>query len=108
LKYYKDDGKRSIDSNNSEEISLNDALKEIDNLPAVEGNFIGFINEKEESIQFLRFEDDWLLDAPILKNGKFVFSLQDDDLTTEKVKKIIESFYLGQNWQSICNLTKTS
>jgi hypothetical protein len=107
LKYYKDDGKENINETNPKESSIENALKEIDAFPTTEGNFIGFINEKEETIQFHKNEEDtWVLDVPVVENGYFVFSLTDDDLTTEKVKMIVKKFFLGENWRYLCNLTK--
>jgi hypothetical protein len=107
LKYYKDDGKELINGTNPKEISVEDALEEIDAFSTTEGNFIGFINEKDETIQFHKNEEDaWVLDVPVVENGYFIYSLKDDDLTTEKVKSIVKKFFLGENWQSLCSLTK--
>ena len=44
----------------------------------------------------------WLLTTPVVENGYFVFSLKDDDLTTEKVKIIVKKFFLGENWRYLC------
>jgi len=46
-----------------------------------------------------------IIDVPVVENGYFVFSLKDDDLTTEKVKSIVEKFFLGENLRYLCNLT---
>ena len=56
MKYYKEGGTKSIDGNNPQEISLAAAFREIDDFVFNEGNFIGFINDKEKIIQFIRFE----------------------------------------------------
>lgn len=107
MKYYKDDGKERINETEPRESSIDNALKEIDAFPSTEGNFIGFINDKDETIQFHRNEEDaWVLDVPVVENGYFICSLKDDDLTTEKVKIIIKKFFLGENWQSLFSLTK--
>ena len=107
MKYYKVDGKEDIDEVKPRESSIENALNEIDAFPVTEGNFIGFVNEKDETIQFHRNEEDaWVLDLPVVENGYFIYSLQDDDLTTEKVKSIVKKFFLGENWQYLCNLTK--
>ena len=90
-------------------ITLEEALKEIEELPALEeyaGAFIEFINDKNESIQFVREkENDWLIDVTILEGGKFSYSLQDDGLTTEKVKDIVKKFP-EEDWKSLCSLTR--
>ena len=87
--------------------SIENALNEIVAFPITEGNFIGFINEKDETIQFHKNEEDaWVLDLPVVENGNFMFSLKDDDLTTEKVKIIVKKFFLGENWRYLCRLTK--
>jgi hypothetical protein len=107
LKYYKDDGKENINETNSRESSIENALKEIDAFPTTEGNFIGFINEKDETIQFHKNEEDaWVLDVPVVEDGYFIYSLTDDDLSTEKVKIIVKKFFLGENWRYLCSLTK--
>jgi hypothetical protein len=107
LKYYKDDGKEKNSEIKPTESSIENALKEIDAFPITEGNFLGFINEKDETIQFHRNEEDaWVLDVPAVENGYFIYSLTDDDLTTEKVKSIVKKFFLGENWQDLCSLTK--
>lgn len=109
MKYYKNDGKEYIDGRKPKEITLEVALQEIENIPfSVRDNFIGFINEKGETIQFPRYEkDNWLIDVPVFENGKFAYSLNCTDLTTEKVKEIVRRFFLDENWQSLCNLKKT-
>ncbi len=107
LNYYKDDGKELINETKPKEISLENALEEIGGFPTTEGNFIGFINEEGETIQFHKNEEDaWVLDVPVVENGYFIYSLKDDDLTTEKVKIIVKKFFLGENWQYLCRLTK--
>jgi hypothetical protein len=107
LKYYKDDGIECINSDEPEEVSLRVALDEVDNLPFSEGNFIGFIDENEATIQFTRYEPNgWLIDVPVIKEGEYAYSLQDEDLTTENVKSIIKKFFSGENWQTLCNLKK--
>lgn len=107
MKFFKEDGKEYISGDSPKEVTLEVALKEIDKLPMVEGNFIGFINEKEETIQFIRFEENnWLIDVPIFEKDAYSCSLQDDDLTTEKVKEIVRKFFSGENWKSLCDLRK--
>jgi hypothetical protein len=106
LKYYKDDGKVRIDCTKPKDITLSIALQEVQSLPTVEGNFVGFINEKDESIQFIHEEDGWLIDVPIIEKGTFAYSLQDDGLSTETVKNIVKKFFMDEDWHSLCNLSK--
>jgi hypothetical protein len=107
LRFYKDDGKEYVSGESPKRVTLEIALTEIDKLPIVEGNFIGFVNEKEETIQFIRFEENaWLIDVPIYEKGTYSYSLQDLDLTTEKVKDIVKQFFLGENWKSSLNLKR--
>jgi len=107
LKFFKDDDKERISADSPKEVTLEFVLTEIDKLPTIDGNFIGLINEEEETIQFIRFEENsWLIDVPILVEGTYSYSLQDDDLTTEKVKDIIKRFFGEENWKSICNLRR--
>lgn len=107
MKYYKNAGKEYIDQDKPKEVSLEIALREVDNLPVTEGNFIGFTDEKAATIQFIHLEpNSWLIDVPVIEKGKFVYSLQDQDLTTENVKGIVRKFFSGENWQTLCNLKK--
>jgi hypothetical protein len=70
LKYFKNAGKEYIDPGKPKEVSLEIALREVDNLPVTEDDFIGFTNEKEATIQFIRFEPNgWLIDVPVIKDG---------------------------------------
>ena len=107
MKYYKDDGKDRV---REKEITLETALMEIERFPSIkqfDGNFIGFTKSKEDTIQFIREEkDNWLIDVPVFENGKFSYSLNDSELTTEKVKEIVKRFFSGGKWQSLCNLTQ--
>lgn len=105
LKYYKNDGEESINSDEPKEVNIQTALNEIDNMPFEEDTWIGFTEEKGGTIQFIRFEQNsWFIDVPIIKNGQYDYSLQDDGLTTENVKEIVKTFFSGGNWQSLCNL----
>ena len=107
MKFFKDDGKERIDADSPKEVTLEVVLAEIDRLPT-EDSFLGLVHEKDEIIQFVRFEEDgWLIDVPVGdEEGNYSYSLQDDDLTTEKVKAIIKRFFVGENWKSLCNLRK--
>jgi len=109
LNFFKDDGKEYISAESPKEITLELALAEIDRLPSSEGNFLGLINDKDETIQFIRFEEDgWLIDAPITGEDGYSYSLQDDSLTTEKVRDIVRRFFSGEDWKPLCNLRKLS
>jgi len=110
LKFFRDEGKGRIGVDSPKEVTLEFVLTEVDRLSSlteIEGNFIGLINEKEETIQFIRFEENsWLIDVPILEEDIYSYSLQDDELTTEKVKDVIKRFFCGENWKSLCNLRR--
>jgi hypothetical protein len=107
LKYYKDDGKERF---RDREVTLENALLELDNLPSIEEydrNFIGFTKSREETVQFIRNEkENWLIDRPVFENGKFTHSFHDDKLATGKVKEIVKRFFSGQDWQSLVNLRR--
>jgi hypothetical protein len=107
LKLYKDDGKEYISGESPKEVTLEYVMSEIDNHPSTDGNFLGLISDKDETIQFIRFEEDsWMIDVPVLKGDAYSYSLQDNDLTTQKVKDIVRRFFSGENWKSICNLRR--
>ena len=109
MKFYKDDGKESISGDSPKEISLDAFIKEVEKIPqSYEDNFIGLINDKDETIQFIRLEQDlWLTDVPVLRGNTYLYSLEDDSLTTEKVKQISRNFFSGTDWKSLCNLKPT-
>jgi len=103
LKYYLNDGKKSVSSNKPEEINLELALEALRSLPNEEelkDNFIGFTKSKEETIQFIRKqEDDWIIDIPQYKNGKYCGSENKSGLTTGNVIQIVSKFFLGEDWK---------
>jgi len=106
MRMYKDDGKEGIPPDNSKEINLEEALREIDRFPTVEGNFIGLINEKEEIIQFVRLgEDEWMIDVPVNQDGKFLYSLQ-DEIEHSVVRKIVTRFSQVKEWKNLCHLKR--
>ncbi|MDH5595654.1 MAG: hypothetical protein OEY40_02935 [Candidatus Bathyarchaeota archaeon] len=105
MKMFKNDGKEHIPADNPIEVNLERALREVDKFPTVEGNFIGFFNEKDETIHFMRGEENsWFIDVPIVEEDTYSYSLQDNDLTTEAVKGVIERFFRGEDWKPLCNL----
>lgn len=95
---------KDISDQDAVEITLEQALEEIDTFPSLEeyngpegGPFIGFVNEKEEVIQFSICEgNSWLLDIPVLKKGEFAFSLN-TGLNILEVKNLIISFFEGSS-----------
>ena len=95
--------------NISVEVNLKVALEEIDKLPLLVGesqSHIGFTNDKSETIQFVRFEEGWMLDVPVVENGGYGHNLQDFIESTEKVKEIVTKFFLNEDWKSLCKLEK--
>lgn len=108
LRFFKDDGKEHIGADSPKEASLEFLFAEIDRLPSSpKCNFIGLINDECQTIQFTRLgRDQWLLDVPVLKGGSYSYSLQNDDLTTAKVKEIVKKFYSAGDWKSLCNLRR--
>jgi len=86
------------------EISLAESFNYIDQVPTNENSteaFVGFVNEKEEVIQFLRHSDDkWLFDIPLqdLETKKWINKiLQLDGITTALVKRIVENFFVDDD-----------
>jgi hypothetical protein len=96
MRYYKDDGRDSIESSQPVEIPVEDALAEIEGFPeGAEENFIGFVNDGNENVQFIRHgREQWLVDAPMVEAGKFAYSLQ-GEATTAEVKEIVRRFAQG-------------
>ena len=108
MKFFKNDGKQQISAESAKEVSLEKFLEEIDRLPTndeFDGGFIGITNSEDETINLVRFEENsWLLDFPILKDGEYFDSLQNDDLTTKEVTNIITRFFHDEDWRSLVSL----
>lgn len=104
MKYFKCDKKENIPVSKAKDITLDDALIELDNLQinTKERTFIGFVNDKTECIQFITFEtNSWILDIPVLTNGKFSHSLQNDNLSTKEVKTIVKKFFESKKRENL-------
>lgn len=87
-------------------LELEQALAEIDKHTASEGNFIGFINESDETIQFIKRDtDDWLIDVPVLKDGRYAYSLQ-DQIVDAQVREIVRRLFKGEEWRNECRLRR--
>lgn len=100
---------KSTSADEKLEVTLEIALKVIEQFPpqksSGESSFVGFSNKNNETIRFIRFEEnDWLIDYPVFEGGKYVHSLQDEGLSKEKVKQIVEKFSNEEDWKSLCNL----
>jgi len=112
MKLFKDDGKDIIDGDSPIEISSERALEEIEIHPTwkiCEGNYIGFVNDRDETIQFQRHQENgWTIDVPIIEAGKYTHSLQVEDLSTESVKQIVTRFFQDSDWESLCNFRRNS
>ena len=110
MKMFLNTDKQFIDGSSPVETTLDKALSYINEHPSdkvCEDNHIGFENHNGEVIQFIRFSDGWIIDVPVLKDGVYSHSLQDNELDTVKVKEIVKRYYNGENWRQICNLTST-
>jgi len=107
MKMCKNDGKEHIPVSKPENVSLEEALREIDKFPTFEEEmFIGFINERDERLQFIRLErDKWLIDAPVFEDEEYAYSLQ-DEIKHSQVKEIVTRFFQSKDWKSLCNLRK--
>lgn len=85
------------------EIDKEEAMKIVKTLPTEEGNFVGFSNEKGESIQIIRFsQDEFMLDIPsygIPPNPEY---LKQAYVDTEKMQEVIRKFLNNEEWMSLC------
>ena len=84
-----------------QEVTLGEAFNHIDQVPTNETStdaFIGFVNEKEEVIQFLRYTDNaWLLDIPVQDSHTRKWNhelVQLEGISTAIVKRVIEVFFV--------------
>ncbi len=106
MRMYKEAGDESIPGDRPAQVNLEKALRELDDHKAVEGNFIGFVNEKDETIQFIRFDkDEWLIDVPVIIDGEFAYSLQ-DKLKLSQAKEIVSRLSRGEKWEDLCHLSR--
>ena len=100
LRMYLNSPTVNIPSKEATVVSIDDALAEMDVFPSHEeykGGFIGFINDRGESIQFIRFDkDSWFVDAPFVKMGDYAFSRQ-IEIPYSTARRIVESFYQGED-----------
>jgi len=98
MKWFVNSLRKHIPSSDPEKISLEAALKEIELLSSekeLSDNFIGFVNEKEETVQFIRREKGfWLLDIPITEDGIYSHSIN-KVLTLAEVKEVVFFFFQG-------------
>ncbi len=110
MKYFINSRKKKIKSKRAKQIALPDALMLIDQFPYLQefkNGFIGFVNDKNETIQFIRDEyNSWILDFPFLVDAKYQYSYQDNELTTKSVKLIVEAFFEGKDWKKNCDLKR--
>ena len=109
VRFYRQDGKEDICYEEAKTISLEDALGYVESHPVNEGDdvgyFIGFINEKDEEVQFVRFDtEDWMVDASIQKHDKL--ESWQGDANTSQVKQIVSLFANGKGWQKVVKLSK--
>ncbi|TFF94229.1 MAG: hypothetical protein EU544_04750 [Promethearchaeota archaeon] len=94
-----------IPAGSAEPVSYMSAVNLLREMPTeleYDGNFIGFINEADETVQFIRISrDNWLVDIPIVVKGKYDHSLRKEELTTEHVESIVAEFFKGKNIEQI-------
>jgi len=94
-----------IPASSPEPVSYASAVNLLREMPTdleYDGNFIGFINEDDETVQFIRVSrDSWLMDIPIVVKGKYDHSLRKEELTTENVESIVAEFFKGKNIEQI-------
>jgi len=88
--------------------TLEKALQMLDSFPTDEQchdeqPFIGFKNEKEEIIQFVRErQDKWFLDIPIKSDkSEYGFISMQADINTESVKELVKNFFSAQEFSYI-------
>ena len=97
IKYYMDNGQINIGEDKPQSIQLEGAMNKIDNLPTLEqynGTIIGFINESNENLYFIRKEEDmWMLDILSSETDEYAHALSDDTLSTEAVKETVRTFF---------------
>lgn len=94
-----------IDAEDNVKISKPNAIERIKNQATeteTSDNFIGFINTKSETLQFLRRgENIWSLDSPITVDGSYSSSFQKDNLPTDQVIQITSTFFDGGEWKKM-------
>jgi hypothetical protein len=93
------------DETDATETSLPTAIEAIEKEGKHEGNFIGFTNDSDETIQFIRVEpDDWLVDVPVYVNGEYANYSMKAVATMPQVKQMVELFFQGGKWRDVVEL----
>ena len=97
LKYRKETKAEFLDE--PVDISLDEALIELDNFPTVdddEESWINFVYE-DKDLQLIRWNSDkWYVDIPVLENGEFVRSLN-TEVDMKTVREALGKFAQGQD-----------
>lgn len=98
---------RDVSEQNALELSLEEALGEVDGFPSLEqwegadyqSPFLGFVNDQDEVVQFhMREGDSWEMDMPIVdrESGRAPLTLN-VYVSTRDVKELVDSFFRGSS-----------
>jgi len=93
------------DGRNATETTLTKAIEAIDGEGMYKGNFIGFLNDSDETVQFIHVEqDEWLVDVPAYVNGEYANYSMKAVATTHQVKRMVELFFQSGKWRDVVEL----
>jgi len=79
MRYFIEAPNESISGDNPKSIDLEQAWLKLEELFVSQGQgvFIGFVNENNQTLQFMaKAKEKWLLDRPVIKNGQYIKSEQ--------------------------------
>ena len=86
-------------------VSLSKAIEAIEAESWREGNFVGFTNDLDETLQFIRVEqDEWLVDVPVYVGRKYANYSMKSIATTLQVKQMSKLFFEAGDWKRVVDL----
>ena len=86
-------------------VNLSTAIEAIEAESWREGNFVGFVNDLDETLQFIRVEqNEWLVDVPIYVEGKYAEYSMKGVASTLQVRQMVMLFYEPGNWKQVVDL----
>src|SRR5713226_2083109 len=85
--------------------TLSKATEAVEAESCREGNFVGFANDLDETLQFIRVEqDEWLVDVPVYVEKKYADYSMKGVATTLQVRRMVKLFFEAGDWKRVVDL----
>ena len=86
-------------------VNLSKAIEAVENHTWKQGNFVGFVNDLDETLQFIRAEEDeWLVDVPVYVDARYADYSMKAVACTLQVKQMVRLFFEGGKWKEVVEL----